>query len=106
LGRTTGGDDLSRAPDAWQQTILGNSEAIVRELAAGTGEHLASSRLAELRAPVRWLVGDSSDPAFSAAAARGATILSRVSTTRVEGCGHGVAWDRPEAVANAVRACL
>jgi pimeloyl-ACP methyl ester carboxylesterase len=102
LGRSTGGDDLNRAPEAWREAMLENGAAIVRELDAGTGEHLPSHRLRTLRTPVRWLQGEWSDRAFAAAAERATRTIPDLAVTRVERSGHFIQWDAPEAVARAV----
>jgi hypothetical protein len=81
LSRSTGGDDLNRAPIAWREAIVRNSAAIVRELTAGTGEHIAAARLKGLHAPTRWLVGDRSDHAFASAARRAADSAPGISVT-------------------------
>jgi pimeloyl-ACP methyl ester carboxylesterase len=76
--------------------------AIVRELDAGTGEHLRSDRLRTLRAPVRWLVGEWSDRAFAAAAERAKRMIPNLAVTRVERSGHFIQWHSPQAVVRAV----
>jgi 3-oxoadipate enol-lactonase len=102
LGRSGGGDDLQRAPESWRDAILANGAAIVRELDAGTGEHIAASRLREVRAPMRWLLGAWSDPAFTAAGERAAKQIPGLPIVRVERSAHCVQWDRPDAIALAV----
>jgi pimeloyl-ACP methyl ester carboxylesterase len=102
LGFTTGGDALAQAPDAWREAILSNSGAILRELDAGTGEHISRARLATLRKPLRWLVGEVSDRAFAAAARRAAKVVPGLAPVPIAGSGHCLQWDRPDAVAKAV----
>jgi pimeloyl-ACP methyl ester carboxylesterase len=102
LGRANGEDDLSRAPEAWREAMLENGAAIVRELDAGTGEHLRSNRLRALRAPVRWLLAEWSDRVFAAAAERASKVIPELKVTRVERSGHFIQWDSPEDVVAAV----
>ena len=102
LGRADGGDGLSRAPGAWREAMLENSDAILRELDAGTGEHIAGERFRQLRVPLQWLVGEWSDRAFAGAAERATQVFPALRCVRAEGSGHCLQWDRPDLVAKAV----
>ena len=51
LRRRAGNGDLERIPPEWRAAMLANAAAIVRELAAGTGEHIPPEGLAGVRVP-------------------------------------------------------
>jgi pimeloyl-ACP methyl ester carboxylesterase len=106
LGRRDGADDLARVPPNWRAAMLANAAAIVAELRAGTGEHLASERLASLRVPVTVLAGTESDRVFGACAGRLAETVPGAIRTMVPGSGHVVQHDRPAAIVAAARAAL
>jgi 3-oxoadipate enol-lactonase len=105
-GRRGGGTDFDRVPPDWRDAMLANAPAIVAELGAGTGEHIPRERLAGISAPVTVLVGTESDPVFEAAALRLASAVGHSELRVVEGAGHVLQRDRPEAIAEAVRAAL
>jgi pimeloyl-ACP methyl ester carboxylesterase len=86
--------------------MLANARAIVAELGAGTGEHIPRERLAGIRAPVTVLVGTESDPVFEAAARRLASAVRHSEVRAVEGSGHILQRDRPDAITEAVRSAL
>jgi pimeloyl-ACP methyl ester carboxylesterase len=100
--RSHGGNDLANAPGAWREEILANGAAIVRELDAGTGEHLSTEQLADLRLPIRWLLGAESQPAFAKPAHRAKRYLKNLVVEQVDGAGHCIQWDRPDAVVGIV----
>jgi pimeloyl-ACP methyl ester carboxylesterase len=106
LGRRDGGDDLERLPAGWRDAMLANATAIVAELRAGTGEHLAPDRLASLRMPVTVLAGTLSDPLFAACARRLADAVPGAVLTTVPDAGHVMQHDRPDAVVAAAFAAL
>jgi pimeloyl-ACP methyl ester carboxylesterase len=106
LGRRGDATDLDRVSPQWRDAMLANARAIVTELGAGTGEHLDRDRLAAIRAPVTLLVGTESDRVFGAAARRLASWIERSELREVEGAGHLLQRDRPDAVADAVRSVL
>jgi pimeloyl-ACP methyl ester carboxylesterase len=106
LGRRDGGDDLARVPAEWRAAMLSNAAAIVAEVRAGTGEHLSSERLASLRVPVTVLAGTESDRVFGACARRLSETVPGAILTTVPRSGHVMQHDRPDAIADAVRAAL
>jgi pimeloyl-ACP methyl ester carboxylesterase len=82
----------------------GNASAILRELDSGTGEReLGKGALSTVRCPVRWLYGDRSAPTFEASARRAQSHIAQVPLVRVARAGHVMQFDRPDAVAEAVR---
>lgn len=104
LGRRDGGSDLGAMPPEWHARLAaGDGAAVVRELAAGTGEHLDRALLGAISAPVRVLRGDRSQPVFAAASDRAARAAGGT-LVEVPGAGHAIALDAPEAVAAAIEA--
>jgi pimeloyl-ACP methyl ester carboxylesterase len=106
LARRGDGSDLERVPPEWRAAMLANAAAIVAELGAGTGEHIAPGRIAGLRVPLTLLAGSESDPAFAAAARRLAACAAAAELREVEGAGHLMQHDRPDAIVDAVRSAL
>jgi pimeloyl-ACP methyl ester carboxylesterase len=105
LGRRDGSSELERMPPAWAEALRANASAIVREIDAGTGEHL-NGQLGSVSVPVTCLLGSESDRAFHAAAARLARLIPQASVRPVPGAGHIVYADRPGALVDAVREAL
>src|SRR5215210_68778 len=106
LGRRGDGSDLDRVPPEWRAAMLANAPAIVRELAGGTGEQISRDRIAGLRVPVTVLVGRESDPVFGAAARRLVASVGHAELREVDGAGHLLQRDRPDAIVDAVRSAL
>jgi pimeloyl-ACP methyl ester carboxylesterase len=104
LQRRGEGNDLDRLPVAWREAMLGNAAAILRELDSGTGEHeLGKGALSDVRCPIRWLYGDRSARTFEDTARRAPSHFAQVTLVPVARAGHVVQFDRPDAVADAVR---
>lgn len=104
LGRRDGGDDLDAMPAEFQARIADDAQAIVHELASGTGEHLDGERLSTIDTPVRVLRGDRSQTVFADAARRVADAIPSAALIDVAGSGHAVQLDAPEVVAESVAA--
>jgi 3-oxoadipate enol-lactonase len=98
-----GGAGFARLPAEARAACLANAGAIAREVDGGTGEHLGKDALGAIGAPTTVLAGLRSDPAFEAAARRAADFVPGATLRTVEGSGHAVALDRPDAVVDAVR---
>lgn len=103
LGRRAGGSDLDRLPVSWRERVDGDAGAIVRELAAGTGEHLNESLLGSIAAPARIFYGRESSAVFEYAARRAAAMVPGAQLEPVAG-GHAIQLDAAAAVLAAV--CL
>jgi pimeloyl-ACP methyl ester carboxylesterase len=101
LSRADGSTDVGRLdPEALDAA----APAIVAELRAGTGEKEISRRaVAAINVPCAWLVGSESTPEFGRTARRATAELPRVTLEVVDGAGHAIQLDRPDAVAAAVR---
>ena len=85
--------------------MLGSATAILREIDAGTGERELSRRaMADIGCPVIWLAGDRSAQVFAAAARCAIRKNAIITLVSVEGSGHVMQHDRPDAVVGAVRA--
>jgi 3-oxoadipate enol-lactonase len=98
------GDGFERLPPGARDPMLANGRAIVAELAHGTGEHLDREQLAAIDRPVIWLGAADSDAAFRSAARRAAREIPVVELREVDRSGHVMQYDRPDAIADAVRA--
>lgn len=104
LQRRGEGNDLDRLPAAWREAMLANAAAILRELDTGTSEReLGGGTLSGVRCPVRWLYGDRSARNFEEAARRAQSHVAQVTLVRVARAGYVMQYDRPDAVAEAVR---
>jgi pimeloyl-ACP methyl ester carboxylesterase len=97
------GRGLDCVPEGARAAMLDNGAAIVAELGGGTGEHLGAAALAAIEAPIVWLVGGDSDPAFGAAARRAAAALPSAEFRTVPGSAHAMQFDRPDAIVDAIR---
>jgi pimeloyl-ACP methyl ester carboxylesterase len=96
LGRADGSSHVDRLDN---ELLDRCSPAIVAELALGTGEReLHTKNLAAIATPVRWLVGSTSQPAFSRAATRASEIMPAVSLEHLPGAGHMAQLDAPAAM--------
>ena len=103
LSRRDGTSDLKRMPSEWVGRLAaGDGAAIVRELAAGTGEHLDAGALRRIDAPVHVLRGDRSQAVFADAARRVARGIDNAVLVDVAGSGHAVQLDAPHRVAEYV----
>jgi len=82
----------------------GDAAAILREIDSGTGEReLGEGAIADILCPVRWLYGDRSARTFETAARRAQSHIAQVTIVPVARAGHVIQFDRPDAVAEAVR---
>ena len=105
LGRREGTTDLDAMPAEWHARLAASDgSAVVRELAAGTGEHLHTQSLARIDTPVRVLRGDDSQPAFADAARRTADAITGATLIDVAGSGHVIQLEAPRLVADSVTA--
>jgi pimeloyl-ACP methyl ester carboxylesterase len=102
LSRRGGGSDIDRLPEPWRRRVDHDAGAIVRELAAGTGEHLNESVLGSIAVHVRILYGSQSSSVFEHGARRAATAVSDATLEPVDS-GHVVQLDATAAVLAAVR---
>lgn len=106
LGRRTGGDDIDRLADGYRDLVRAAGPAILAELALGTGEHLRRDDLEAIGVPTAVVVGQESTREFAAAADRLLAATPAAQRFTAPGSGHAVAVDRPEIVAEIVRAQL
>ncbi|GAB3881275.1 alpha/beta fold hydrolase [Terrabacter terrigena] len=98
------GNDLDRLPAPWRDAMLANASSILGEIEAGTGEReLGRRAIAGITCPVLWLTGDRSAKSFSAAARRTNRKHPNIILVPVQGSGHVIQHDRPDAVVEAVR---
>ncbi len=102
VGRRDGSNDLDRLAPDYRSAVRRCGTAIVRELDAGTGDHLDSAELGRLGTRSNVVRGDQSSPEFGAAAKRLADLLPDARLLDVTGSGHGVAVGAPQTVAEAV----
>ena len=105
LGRTEGAEDFDGMPAAWhRQLAAGDGAAVVRELAAGTGEHLDDQLLGRIVAPTHVIHGDRSEPVFAAAAIRVAKAIPAATLSRATRSGHALQLDAPALITTCVGA--
>jgi pimeloyl-ACP methyl ester carboxylesterase len=96
----TNGYDLT--PPEAQEKLRANSAAIMRELDSGTGEHVKSSAIAEIRVPAVLLLGGATLPEYGRAAQRIKKALPALEIVTVPGAGHVLPVSHPQAVVDAV----
>jgi pimeloyl-ACP methyl ester carboxylesterase len=99
---TDGWNGYDMTPPEIQAQLVGNSAAIVRELAGGTGEHTTPEELGSISCPAICLVGAITLPEYAQAAERLARALPAVEVVTVPGAGHVLPASHPQAVADAV----
>ncbi len=105
LGRRDGTTDLATMPPEWHARLAaGDAAAIVRELAAGTGEHLDATAVHRITTPTRLLRGDASQRVFADAARRSVEAIDDAKLIDVPGSGHALQLDAPHAVRDSVAA--
>ena len=102
LMETSGETSYDRAPADARATLLDNAGAIVRELDAGTGEHMRARELRSIDCPAVCLVGDRSNRSLRSAADRTARLVPNCELHPVAGSGHAMQFDRPDAIVEAV----
>jgi pimeloyl-ACP methyl ester carboxylesterase len=96
LGRTDGGQDFDRMAADWhRQLAAGDAAAVVRELAAGTGEHLDEQLIGRIIAPTHVIHGDRSQTVFAAAAVRVAKAIPDATLSQATGSGRALQLDAP-----------
>ena len=95
--------DWDSLPAELREAGLRNARGMMDELKVGTGEELKAKQLGSINARGLWLLGDRSQPDMARAAKRRAGRLPRVEVRNVTGTGHGMQFDRPDAVAEAVQ---
>jgi pimeloyl-ACP methyl ester carboxylesterase len=101
--RTTDGlNGFDATPPEIQAQLLANSAAIMRELDAGTGEHVNPEELGSISCPVICLVGSITLPDYGRAAERIAKALPSLEIVTVPGAGHVLPLSHPQAVVDAV----
>jgi pimeloyl-ACP methyl ester carboxylesterase len=101
--RTTDGlNGFDATPPEIQAQLLANSPAIMRELDAGTGEHVKLEELASIGCPTICLVGSITLPDYGRAAERIAKALPALEIVTVPGAGHVLPVSHPQAVVDAV----
>jgi len=98
----TGGSTYAKSPPEIRELLLANAEAILAELDGGTGEEITREAIGRIACPVICLVGTNSDSAFSSAAKRLERDLPSMRLVRVEGAGHVMPLDAPDAIVDAV----
>jgi pimeloyl-ACP methyl ester carboxylesterase len=92
-------------PPEWHDRLAaGDAAAVVRELAAGTGEHLNAELLRRIDTPVRVLCGDESQTVLADAARRTAEAINDAVLVDVPASGHAVQLDASPLVADTVAA--
>lgn len=100
MGRTDGSSDVDRLDPT---ELRSAAPAIVNELAYATGERdVRRSDLQALAVPTTWLVGDAGIAGNRRLAERAARIVPAITVRNVEGAGHAIALDAPEAVVDSV----
>ena len=98
----SGSSTYEQAPPEIRELVLGNAAAILGELDGGTGEALKAEAIGRIACPAVCLVGTNSDQAFAAAAKRLGKALPSMRIVTIEGSGHAMPLDAPEAIAEAV----
>jgi pimeloyl-ACP methyl ester carboxylesterase len=100
---TDGRNGYDSMPDEERVKLLGNSAAILRELQAGTGEHMKPREFASISCPAVCLVGAITLPEYGKAAQRLAKALPGLRIITVPGAGHVLPVTHPRAVVEALR---
>jgi pimeloyl-ACP methyl ester carboxylesterase len=100
-----GGNGFDALPDARQEAILANADAIMAELTAGTGEALTPELLrARVHCPVTLLLGGRSPPMFRRVARELGRVLPQLQTATIADAGHLMMIESPAAFAAWVHA--
>lgn len=84
------------------RAVLANAAAITTELFAGTGEHLSAEQLRAITIPTELLIGARSADMFQQCADRLSNLVPTLRVTTIDGAGHFLQLDAPEALVEAV----
>jgi pimeloyl-ACP methyl ester carboxylesterase len=98
-----GGDGFDEVPADAREAILANAGAIMRELDAGTGEHVREDEIARIACPVVCLVGARTMPMYANATHRIGRALPAARIQPISGAGHTLPLTHSAAVAEAVQ---
>jgi pimeloyl-ACP methyl ester carboxylesterase len=101
---TTGGSAFARMPATLQEAMLATADATMGDLDGGTGEHISMAQVAAIPCPVTCLLGTLSAPAIANATHRIIKALPGAKLVLVEGAGHALPYDQPQAFVDAVLA--
>jgi pimeloyl-ACP methyl ester carboxylesterase len=99
---TDGANGYDATPPEVQAQLLGNAAAIMRELDAGTGEHVKPEEIGRIECPVVCLIGGITLPDYGKAAQRIVDARPSTEIVDVPGAGHILPASHPEAVVEAV----
>jgi pimeloyl-ACP methyl ester carboxylesterase len=83
-------DEKARAP------LIANTDALLAELGAGTGEELTPADIASLRCPTALFIGGRSAPFLQAAAERLFAIAPQITPLRVAEGNHTFLKEHPD----------
>jgi pimeloyl-ACP methyl ester carboxylesterase len=98
----SGGTALDDLPAASLEQIWANSAAIVKEVGAGTGEHLSEEQIRAVRCPTHVLAAENSAPSLGLASERLSKLIEGATLHRVRDSGHGIQLDQPDEVIRCV----
>jgi pimeloyl-ACP methyl ester carboxylesterase len=109
-GLRDGTNGFDRSPSAVQEVLLGNAGLVLAELDPHPFglmmEHIPNARLADVRAPITWLLGGESMDWYGRLHARVVVAVPGMRTEHVHGGGHLAHAEVPEAFAAAVLRAL
>ncbi len=99
-----GGGGFDALPAARREALLGNADAVLAEIGAGTGEQLTPAALGRIACPTTLLLGERSAPLFARLGRALAAAMPSLRTVTIAGAGHLVMVDAPDAFVAAVSA--
>ncbi|GHO43830.1 alpha/beta fold hydrolase [Ktedonospora formicarum] len=95
LEEKSGESGFERLAKEWREALLANAEASLREIEAGTGEHLTTQQIAGISQPVTCLVSTRSHPFYREVAQQLARELPKMRSKIVTATGHYMHLDQP-----------
>jgi pimeloyl-ACP methyl ester carboxylesterase len=100
--RDGGGNGFDALEPARRERMLARADDVIAEVRSGTGETLTPARLRAIQCPTTLLLGTRSMPVFARLSAAIAALMPSTRTVHVDGGGHIMMLEAPEAFARAV----
>ena len=103
---TTGGNAYDRYPEEWRRTARSHAVAGLREVLQLTVPAPRPSALRSIRCPVTLAIGDVGEPVFQRTTRRTHRLIAGSRLVPVQGAGHLIPTDQPQAFAAVVDEAL
>lgn len=97
-----GGNGYDSLPEAWKQVALNHADAVFREIPQLIRPWPRANDVREISCPLTLVVTDNGQPVFRRTTHRVSRLQTSARVARVDGAGHLIPTDQPEAFARIV----